>query len=211
MIRDIFGALIGAAIGGLIGYLGKCSGSGWIITSSPWTGALVGAVLGIFLARWVSEDSKYQTFFDEIKKTQDFNTWDFDLLYTSYFLKLWFSDLTHLYNISDRNSHRSRPWKVPHIRKCFSNSLIFTFSRIFSKISQKLFPVILTFFFRIGKMYPNCGSKILNKEVLRESSKMVVEWVDGRSFPNMFRCWCSLRVGHSRSGSWLEHLGQQLV
>jgi len=41
MIRYILGAVIGATIGGLIGYLGRCSGSGWIITSNPWTGALV--------------------------------------------------------------------------------------------------------------------------------------------------------------------------
>jgi len=47
MIKYVFGAVIGATIGGLIGYLGKCSGSGWIITSSPWIGALLGAVLGI--------------------------------------------------------------------------------------------------------------------------------------------------------------------
>jgi len=50
MTRYILGALMGAAIGGLIGYLGKCSGSGWIITSSPWIGALVGTVLGILMA-----------------------------------------------------------------------------------------------------------------------------------------------------------------
>jgi len=61
MIRYIIGAAIGFTIGGLIGYLGKCSGSGWIITSSPWTGALVGAVLGILIAgRWVLEISNIE-------------------------------------------------------------------------------------------------------------------------------------------------------
>jgi len=62
MMRYILGAVIGATIGGLIGYLGRCSGSGWIITSNPWTGALVGAVLGIFIAgRWMLEVLKYQS------------------------------------------------------------------------------------------------------------------------------------------------------
>jgi len=50
MIR-IFGfVFIGAAIGGVIGYFGKCSSGVCPLTSSPYSGAVYGAIVGLLFA-----------------------------------------------------------------------------------------------------------------------------------------------------------------
>ncbi|MEZ5275966.1 MAG: DUF6132 family protein [Opitutaceae bacterium] len=42
--------LIGAVIGGLIGYFGRCRTGACLLTSRWWAGALYGALLGYLLA-----------------------------------------------------------------------------------------------------------------------------------------------------------------
>lgn len=50
MIRIILGIVIGAVIGSVIGYFGKCSSGTCPLTSNPYSGALYGAILGLFFA-----------------------------------------------------------------------------------------------------------------------------------------------------------------
>ena len=47
MMRIILGVIIGATIGSVIGYFGKCSSGACPLTSNPYCGALYGAVLGL--------------------------------------------------------------------------------------------------------------------------------------------------------------------
>lgn len=49
-MKLIAGILIGAIIGGLVGYFGKCASGACPLTSNPYTGALVGAALGALIS-----------------------------------------------------------------------------------------------------------------------------------------------------------------
>ena len=49
-VRIILGILIGAGIGGLMGYLGKCASGACPLTANPLRGAFFGALLGILFA-----------------------------------------------------------------------------------------------------------------------------------------------------------------
>ncbi|MFZ5987335.1 MAG: DUF6132 family protein [Bacillota bacterium] len=53
--RVILGIIIGAAIGGIIGYFGKCSTGTCPLTSNPYSGAIYGAVLGLIIAFLMSK------------------------------------------------------------------------------------------------------------------------------------------------------------
>lgn len=47
--RVILGVVIGAGIGGIIGYFGKCPTGLCPLTRSPYSGATYGAILGLIL------------------------------------------------------------------------------------------------------------------------------------------------------------------
>jgi hypothetical protein len=46
IVRIIIGISIGGALGAVMGYFGKCASGGCPLTSTPWRGAIYGAVLG---------------------------------------------------------------------------------------------------------------------------------------------------------------------
>lgn len=46
LIRLIIGIAVGAALGALMGYFGKCSSGTCPLTATPWRGAIYGAVMG---------------------------------------------------------------------------------------------------------------------------------------------------------------------
>ena len=49
-IKKIIGAIVGAAAGFGLGYFSRCIGAkGWSITSNPWSGMIIGAVIGYLL------------------------------------------------------------------------------------------------------------------------------------------------------------------
>ena len=50
ILCGITGALIGAGIGTLIGYVGKCSSGACLLTATPLRGAVFGAIFGLFAA-----------------------------------------------------------------------------------------------------------------------------------------------------------------
>lgn len=50
MIRILISVLIGAALGSLMGYFGKCSSGTCPLTSTWWRGAIYGGVLGLLFA-----------------------------------------------------------------------------------------------------------------------------------------------------------------
>ncbi|MEW6481474.1 MAG: DUF6132 family protein [bacterium] len=50
MGRIILAAIIGAGIGGIIGYFGKCSSGTCPLTSNPFSGAIYGAIMGAIIA-----------------------------------------------------------------------------------------------------------------------------------------------------------------
>ena len=50
LLRIVIGVIIGGAIGCFIGYFGKCSSGACPLTSNPYSGALYGAILGLFFA-----------------------------------------------------------------------------------------------------------------------------------------------------------------
>ena len=59
MIARIFlGVLIGGAIGGVLGYFGKCSSGTCPLTANPYRGAIYGAVMGALLASAFSPKAK---------------------------------------------------------------------------------------------------------------------------------------------------------
>jgi len=49
-MRVLIGAALGALIGGVAGYFGKCSTGTCPLTSSPWSGAVFGALIGVMMA-----------------------------------------------------------------------------------------------------------------------------------------------------------------
>ncbi|MCX7846633.1 MAG: thioredoxin [bacterium] len=54
IVRIVIGGVVGAVIGASIGYLGRCSTGTCPLTSSPWSGAVFGALLGIMIAHTFS-------------------------------------------------------------------------------------------------------------------------------------------------------------
>ena len=60
MTKIILGIVIGAAIGSVIGYFGKCSSGTCPLTSNPYRGALYGAVLGLLFALIEVIEDKYE-------------------------------------------------------------------------------------------------------------------------------------------------------
>ncbi|MBN2163260.1 MAG: hypothetical protein JXR25_11725 [Pontiellaceae bacterium] len=46
IIRIVAGIVVGGALGALMGYFGKCTSGTCPLTSTPWRGAIYGAVLG---------------------------------------------------------------------------------------------------------------------------------------------------------------------
>ncbi len=49
-LRFLVPVLVGAALGGLLGYFGQCTSGTCPLTSTWWRGALYGAVMGLLLA-----------------------------------------------------------------------------------------------------------------------------------------------------------------
>jgi gas vesicle protein len=45
--KILLGVIIGAILGGVIGYYGKCHSGVCPLTSNPYTGAIVGAIIGL--------------------------------------------------------------------------------------------------------------------------------------------------------------------
>ncbi|MDD5069590.1 MAG: DUF6132 family protein [Candidatus Omnitrophica bacterium] len=50
MIKTVGFVLAGAVIGGIIGYFGQCSSGTCPLTSSPYSGAIYGAIVGLLFA-----------------------------------------------------------------------------------------------------------------------------------------------------------------
>ena len=50
MMKIIIGGLIGAILGGITGYFGKCASGMCPLTSNPWTGAIFGSIMGMLIA-----------------------------------------------------------------------------------------------------------------------------------------------------------------
>jgi hypothetical protein len=48
-VRVIIGIVVGASIGGLMGYFGQCSSGTCPLTSTWWRGAIYGGVMGLLL------------------------------------------------------------------------------------------------------------------------------------------------------------------
>jgi hypothetical protein len=46
IIRLAIGIIVGAALGAIMGYFGKCTSGACPLTATPWRGAIYGAVLG---------------------------------------------------------------------------------------------------------------------------------------------------------------------
>lgn len=46
LIRLLIGISVGAVLGGLMGYFGKCTSGTCPLTATPWRGAIYGAVMG---------------------------------------------------------------------------------------------------------------------------------------------------------------------
>ncbi len=51
IVRTVLGGVIGALIGGILGYFGRCTTGTCPLTSSPWTGAVFGALVGVMMAQ----------------------------------------------------------------------------------------------------------------------------------------------------------------
>jgi hypothetical protein len=51
-VKQIIGIAMGALAGFLIGYFGRCVGGiAWGLTSNPWSGMIVGALVGFLVTR----------------------------------------------------------------------------------------------------------------------------------------------------------------
>ena len=46
ILKLVTGIAVGAALGAIMGYVGKCTSGTCPLTATPWRGALYGAVLG---------------------------------------------------------------------------------------------------------------------------------------------------------------------
>jgi hypothetical protein len=49
-IKIVLGVVIGGAVGGLLGYYGKCAGGTCPLTGNPYLGAAYGAAIGLLIA-----------------------------------------------------------------------------------------------------------------------------------------------------------------
>ncbi len=61
ILRLVIWALAGGAIGGIVGYMGKCAGGACPLTCNPVGGILVGALLGVVFAGGSSRDTGVAT------------------------------------------------------------------------------------------------------------------------------------------------------
>jgi len=61
MVRILVGIAIGASLGALLGYFGKCSSGACPLTANPYRGALYGAVMGAAFALTLSSKPKTQS------------------------------------------------------------------------------------------------------------------------------------------------------
>jgi outer membrane lipoprotein SlyB len=50
LIRLLIGISVGAVLGGIMGYFGKCTSGTCPLTATPWRGAIYGAVMGALIA-----------------------------------------------------------------------------------------------------------------------------------------------------------------
>ncbi|GAB4158993.1 MAG: hypothetical protein Kow00107_07660 [Planctomycetota bacterium] len=50
IVRVLLGISVGAALGGVIGYFGRCTTGACPLTANPWRGMLWGATLGGLMA-----------------------------------------------------------------------------------------------------------------------------------------------------------------
>lgn len=50
ILRLAAGIAIGALLGGIMGYYGKCSSGTCPLTATPWRGAIYGAIMGALIA-----------------------------------------------------------------------------------------------------------------------------------------------------------------
>jgi outer membrane lipoprotein SlyB len=50
IIRLVLGISIGAVLGGIMGYFGKCVSGTCPLTATPWRGAVYGAVMGALIS-----------------------------------------------------------------------------------------------------------------------------------------------------------------
>lgn len=50
LLRLLIGISVGTVLGSLLGYFGKCTSGTCPLTSTPWRGAIYGAVMGALLA-----------------------------------------------------------------------------------------------------------------------------------------------------------------
>lgn len=53
-MRLVIGAALGAVLGAIVGYFGKCSTGTCPLTSSPWSGAIFGALIGVMMAQSIT-------------------------------------------------------------------------------------------------------------------------------------------------------------
>lgn len=58
--KILLGVLIGGAIGGVLGYFGKCSSGACPLTANPYRGAIYGAVMGAILVAAFSHSPRAQ-------------------------------------------------------------------------------------------------------------------------------------------------------
>ena len=56
--RFILGGVLGALVGGIVGYLGRCSGGQCPLTCNPIGGIITGAILGVLLVGSISTAGK---------------------------------------------------------------------------------------------------------------------------------------------------------
>jgi len=50
VFKIILGVIIGATLGGWLGYYGKCRSGACPLTSNPYFGAIYGAIIGLLIA-----------------------------------------------------------------------------------------------------------------------------------------------------------------
>ena len=66
--RLLIGISVGACIGGLMGYFGKCTSGACPLTANPYRGALFGAVIGVVLSMSAAVPKKTKNTPSQIKK-----------------------------------------------------------------------------------------------------------------------------------------------
>jgi hypothetical protein len=56
IVKHIVGAVVGGAIGAVLGYFGKCTTGTCPLTATPYRGVIYGAVMGILLTMILYRD-----------------------------------------------------------------------------------------------------------------------------------------------------------